>query len=130
MAAAVVGGAGAVIALAVSFSHTSSTEFCGSCHVMQDVFEEWRASPHFVNPSGMRVGCADCHIAPGPVALVESKLRALHRVDGIYDATMKILETARADGITPNEAAMKVAEKRIDEIGDLRRFRRSGDDRN
>jgi nitrate/TMAO reductase-like tetraheme cytochrome c subunit len=45
---------------------------------MQDVFEEWRASPHFLNPAGMRVGCADCHIAPGAVALVESKLRALH----------------------------------------------------
>lgn len=59
-----------------------------------------------------------------------SKLRALHRVDAIYDATIKILETARSEGITPNEAAMKVAEKRIDEIGDLRRFRRSGDDRN
>ena len=59
-----------------------------------------------------------------------SKTRALHRVDSIFDATMKILETADEHGINPNDAAMKVAEDRIRDIGDLRRFRRSGDDRN
>ena len=59
-----------------------------------------------------------------------SKTRALHRVDSIYDATLKILETAEQHDINPNEAAVKVAEDRIDTIGDLRRFRRSGDDRN
>jgi leucine dehydrogenase len=59
-----------------------------------------------------------------------SKTRVLHRVDGIYDATMTILDKAEAHGITPNEAAVMVADERIKEIGDLRRFRRSGDDRN
>ncbi len=59
-----------------------------------------------------------------------SRVRALHRVDGVYDATMRILETAQNESITPNEAAIRVAEKRIKDIGDLRRFRRSGDDRN
>ncbi|MGH3650435.1 MAG: Glu/Leu/Phe/Val dehydrogenase dimerization domain-containing protein, partial [Acidimicrobiia bacterium] len=59
-----------------------------------------------------------------------SKTRALHRVDSIFDATMRILDTAEAHGINPNEAAVKVADERISEIGDLRRFRRSGDDRN
>jgi len=58
-----------------------------------------------------------------------SKTRALHRVDAIYEATMKILDTAEAHGVNPNLAAVKVAEQRIQEIGDLRRFRRSGDDR-
>ncbi len=59
-----------------------------------------------------------------------SRTRALHRVDAIYDATTKILETAESLGVTPNDAAMKVAEERIQTIGDLRRFRRSGNDRN
>jgi leucine dehydrogenase len=59
-----------------------------------------------------------------------SKTRALHRVDGIYEATRNILETAEQHGINPNEAAVRVADERIREIGDLRRFRRSGDDRN
>jgi leucine dehydrogenase len=59
-----------------------------------------------------------------------SKIRALHRVDGIFQATKTILEMSKSEGINPNAAAMKVAEDRIREIGDLRRFRRSGDDRN
>ncbi len=59
-----------------------------------------------------------------------SKMRALHKVDSIYDATMRILDTAEEHGINPNAAAEKVAEDRIRDIGDLRRFRRSGDDRN
>jgi len=59
-----------------------------------------------------------------------SRTRALHRVDSIYDATTAILDAAERHGINPNEAAEKIAEDRIREIGDLRRFRRSGDDRN
>jgi leucine dehydrogenase len=59
-----------------------------------------------------------------------SKMRARHRVDSIFEATMRILEMSKEEGINPNRAAMKVAEQRIKEIGDLRRFRRSGDDRN
>jgi len=59
-----------------------------------------------------------------------SKTRALHRVDAIYEATLHILEKAERHGINPNEAAVMVADERIRDIGDLRRFRRSGDDRN
>jgi leucine dehydrogenase len=59
-----------------------------------------------------------------------SRTRVMHRVDAIFDATLKILETADEHDINPNQAAIKVAEDRIQEIGDLRRFRRSGDDRN
>ena len=54
-----------------------------------------------------------------------SRIRALHRVDSIYDTTLKILKTAKSLGVTPNQAAMRVAEERIQTIGDLRRFRRS-----
>jgi leucine dehydrogenase len=59
-----------------------------------------------------------------------SKLRALHRVDAIYDATLRILETAKEQDISPHAAAIHVAKERMRDIGDLRRFRRSGDDRN
>jgi leucine dehydrogenase len=58
-----------------------------------------------------------------------SKMRALHRVDGIFAATKAILEMSKREGINPNQAAVRVAENRIREIGDLRRFRRSGTDR-
>jgi leucine dehydrogenase len=59
-----------------------------------------------------------------------SKVRALHRVDGIYEATLRILRTAEEQDINPHAAAIHVAKERIQEIGDLRRFRRGGDDRN
>ena len=59
-----------------------------------------------------------------------SKNRALYLVDSIFDATMKILDTAEREGINPNEAAEHVAEERMRNIGDLRRFRRHGEDRN
>jgi leucine dehydrogenase len=54
-----------------------------------------------------------------------SKTRALHRVDGIYDATLRILETARRRDITPHHAAIHVAERRMEEIGALNRIRPS-----
>jgi leucine dehydrogenase len=59
-----------------------------------------------------------------------SRTRALHRVDAIFDATLHILDKAEKRGINPNEAAVIVADERVRDIGDLRRFRRSGDDRN
>ncbi len=58
-----------------------------------------------------------------------SKMRALHRVDGIFAATKTIIEMSKREDINPNQAAMRVAEKRIKEIGDLRRFRKNGTDR-
>jgi glutamate dehydrogenase/leucine dehydrogenase len=57
-----------------------------------------------------------------------SKMRAMHRVDGIYDATKAILEISREQGISPNQAAVMRAEDRIEHIGDLRRFRRNGEE--
>ncbi len=59
-----------------------------------------------------------------------SKIRALHRVDRIFEATKSILEMSKDEGINPNQAAMRMAENRIKDVGDLRRFRRSGADRN
>ncbi len=57
-----------------------------------------------------------------------SKMRAMHRVDSIFDATKAILLASREQGVNPNQAAVMLAEDRIREIGDLRRFRRSGGD--
>jgi leucine dehydrogenase len=55
-----------------------------------------------------------------------STARALHRVEGLYDATIKILESAKRDGVEPNRAAERIAEERIEEISDLRRFGQDG----
>ncbi len=42
---------------------TSTTEFCISCHEMEEfVYEEFKTSIHNSNRSGVMAGCKDCHI--------------------------------------------------------------------
>ena len=56
--------------------------------------------------------------------------KAAAHVDRIYGNTLRVLEASREAGTTPNRAAVALAEERIRDIGNLRLFRRSGDDRN
>ena len=56
--------------------------------------------------------------------------KAAAHIDKIYDNTLRVLEASRERRVTPNVAAVDLAEERINEIGNLRLFRRSGDDRN
>lgn len=55
-----------------------SDTFCTSCHVMDDIAAQWRESNHYANASGVKAGCADCHVTPGVVGSFRSKFRALH----------------------------------------------------
>ena len=56
--------------------------------------------------------------------------KAAAHIDKIYDNTLRVLEASRERGTTPVETAIALAEERIRDIGNLRLFRRSGDDRN
>jgi leucine dehydrogenase len=56
--------------------------------------------------------------------------RALHRVEALRGATTAVFREADRLGVNPHKAAVAKAERRIKDIGDLRRFRRSGTDRN
>lgn len=40
---------------------TSTEEFCSSCH-MNDVVPEYRQTIHYMNRSGVKAACADCHL--------------------------------------------------------------------
>jgi len=51
-----------------------------------------------------------------------SKVRAMHRVDNLFEATLRILELAREQGVEPVTAAERLAELRIEEIGNLARI--------
>ena len=46
--------------------------------------------------------------------------RAQQRATGIFDTTRKVFELARADGVTTAEAADRLAERRMREVGRLR----------
>lgn len=42
---------------------TSTTEFCYVCHSHEQFIKpEYEASSHFINISGVRAGCSDCHL--------------------------------------------------------------------
>lgn len=52
--------------------------------------------------------------------------RARAKIEGIYDTILAILETSTENNITPNDAAMNLAKKRIEMVGGLHRpFRRT-----
>jgi len=45
--------------------HTSTTEFCISCHstMRATVYKELQQSRHYNNAAGVRPSCGDCHVA-------------------------------------------------------------------
>ena len=73
---------------------TNSTEFCISCHSMQEtVYREYKTSVHYANPSGVRVGCPDCHVpkplGPKLVAKIRASKDVWHEMLGTIDTPEK-----------------------------------------
>lgn len=57
--------------------YTSTNEFCYGCHVgMDTVVEEYHASPHFKNRTGVLATCADCHIPRETIPKIIAKVKA------------------------------------------------------
>ncbi len=74
--------------------HTSSVEFCTSCHEMKTtVFEEYKKSVHYNNSMGVRAGCADCHVPHDWKDVVVRKAMAVkdvyHHLIGTIDTPEK-----------------------------------------
>lgn len=73
---------------------TNTEEFCISCHEMeQTVYQEYKESIHFKNPSGVKASCPDCHV-PRPWGYkVLRKIRASnelwHKMMGTVDTKEK-----------------------------------------
>jgi len=57
-------GLGMVIGVNKGVQATSTPAYCQSCHIHTGADEAWLKSPHFSNESGVRVGCAECHLPP------------------------------------------------------------------
>lgn len=76
---------------------TNTTEFCISCHEMeQTVYQEYKESAHYSNPSGVRAGCPDCHVPRPWGAKVWRKMKATnelyHKLVGTIDTPEKFEE--------------------------------------
>lgn len=73
---------------------TNTMEFCISCHEMRDtVYEEYKQTVHYKNPSGVQATCADCHVPRPWVYKVIRKIKAsselYHKALGTIDTPEK-----------------------------------------
>lgn len=70
---------------------TSSNDFCISCHEMKSFVQPgYEASIHYRNASGIRVGCADCHV---PRALLPKLMRKTAALSEVYHALVGTIAT-------------------------------------
>ena len=111
-------GAMAVIGSEVMIHLTGSEDFCASaCHSMKTfTTPEWKDSPHYSNPSGVRATCSDCHIPHVYPQLLIVKAKAGVR-DAYYELTGKIntrekYEAHRAEMAERVWAYMKATDSR------------------
>jgi valine dehydrogenase (NAD+) len=76
--------------------------------------------------------CPDYCVNAGGVIQVADELhgfsfeRARARTERIYDTTLAVLRAAEAEGLAPAEAADRLAERRMSEVGSLSRIRLGG----
>ena len=60
---------------------TNTEEFCVSCHEMKsNPYAEYRSTAHYVNGSGVRASCPDCHVPKEWVHKVVRKVRATNEL--------------------------------------------------
>lgn len=93
----VVGGIGGVIfwgGFNTFMEYTNTLDFCVSCHEMRTtVYEEYKKSAHFKNPSGVRAVCSDCHVPKPWTAKLVRKIQAsnelYHKIVGTIDTPEK-----------------------------------------
>jgi nitrate/TMAO reductase-like tetraheme cytochrome c subunit len=73
---------------------TNTLAFCTSCHEMdQLVYQEYKETIHYNNPSGVRATCSDCHVPDPWVHKVVRKIKATnelwHKALGTVDTPEK-----------------------------------------
>lgn len=58
-----------------SIEYSSTTEFCVSCHSMEENYNEYKNTIHFKNPAGVRAECRNCHIPENtPIDFLKAKI--------------------------------------------------------
>lgn len=76
---------------------TNTLTFCISCHEMEEnVYQEYKKTVHYSNPSGVRATCSDCHV-PDPwvhkvVRKVQASKEVFHKILGTIDTPEKFDE--------------------------------------
>jgi cytochrome c-type protein NapC len=58
-------------------AYSNTMDFCTSCHEMREfVYTEYQETPHYNNPSGVRVECSDCHVPRAFLPKMARKIQA------------------------------------------------------
>lgn len=94
---------------------TNTTEFCISCHDMRTNFEEYKKTIHYSNRTGVRAGCADCHVPKDLPSKLMRKLQAANDVWGHLTgriATPEKFEANRLEMARHTWAYMKARDSR------------------
>ena len=76
---------------------TNNEAFCISCHEMKNnVYEEYTNTIHYMNRSGVRATCPDCHVPKEWIHKVVRKIKAsnelYHKLVGTISTREKFLE--------------------------------------
>lgn len=86
--------------------HTSTVDFCTSCHEMRNtVYEEYKKSVHFNNAHGVRASCSDCHI---PHDWSKTLARKVLAVKDVYHHLVGTIDTPEKFEAKRLELAQKV----------------------
>jgi len=96
----VVGGIGGIIfwgGFNTAMEMTNTMQFCISCHEMEEnVYQEYKETIHYKNPSGVEVTCSDCHVPRPWIYKVIRKIQAsselYHKMLGTIDTPEKFNE--------------------------------------
>jgi len=64
-----------------SLELTNSERFCISCHEMREyVYKEYKTTKHFINRTGVRASCPDCHVPREWFHMVVRKITATNEL--------------------------------------------------
>ena len=70
---------------------TNTMTFCISCHEMRDtVYQEYKESVHYKNPSGVQATCSDCHV---PKPWVYKFIRKIKASNELYHKALGTIDT-------------------------------------
>jgi cytochrome c-type protein NapC len=77
---------------------TNTESFCITCHEMKDnVYAEYKQTPHFQNSSGVRATCPDCHVPKDWQHKIVRKIQASNELWGHF-VTQSIWTKEKFDG--------------------------------
>ena len=91
-----------VIGTQVAVAMTGSDEFCGNaCHShAKFVFPEHKQSAHYINRTGVRAVCSDCHVPKAWTYKMMRKIQASREVWGKITGTIDTREKFEAKRLT------------------------------